>query len=286
MRTYLLPIIFVLSVFLVTAQDLSLTSTVTHVIVISIDGARPDAILQANTPVIQELARTGAVDWQAQTVSPPVTVPAHTSMLTGLDTLEHRVLHNNYSTARLSNPTFISLAQSDGYRTAIVAGKEKFLQFHQDYNTYYEFVRTGDFGVTDNAIELLYDGYEVLLVHLPNTDFFGHLTGWMSGTYIYELSNTDANVGRIIDTLDDLNIRDTTLIIITADHGGHNTYHGLNIPEDLTVPLILNGAGIEPNTVLEDTNITQIASTVLLALGIDPATLMHESLWGRMPSSR
>jgi len=207
-----------------------------------------------------------------------VTVPAHTSLLTGLDPIEHEILHNDYSTERILDPTFISIAQEAGYRTAIIAGKEKFIQFHQDDDTYYEFVRTGDPGVADKTIELLEEGYEVLFVHMPNTDFFGHLIGWMSDAYIYELRNTDANIGRIVDALDNLNIHETTLIIITADHGGHDQEHGLTIPEDMTIPLILHGAGIEPNMILEDATITQVASTVLLALHLEPTEAMHEPL--------
>jgi len=273
------------------AQENNATNTphqadITHVIVISIDGARPDAILQAQTPILQSLAVNGAVDWQAQTVDPPVTIPAHTSLLTGLPPDKHEVQHNNYSEARIANPTFISMAQTAGFQTAIIAGKEKFIQFHQDDNTFYEFVRTGDPGVADKTIELLNDGYEVLLVHLSNTDFFGHLTGWMSDIYIYELRNTDKNIGRIVDTLDALGIRDTTLLIITADHGGQGFTHGQNIPVNMTIPMILNGAGIPPNTLLKNTSITQVAATVLQALGLEPTTMMNESLWEELSEIR
>lgn len=252
---------------------------ITHVIVISIDGGRPDAILQAETPVLQELAETGAVDWEAQTIYPSVTIPAHTSLLTGLDVTEHRIMHNSFTTIRIPYPTFITLAQDAGYRTAIVAGKEKMLTFYQDKDTFYEFVLTGDPGVADKTIELLNDGYEVLFVHLPNTDFFGHSTGWMSDTYIYELRNTDANIGRIVEALEELDIRETTLLIITADHGGHHTVHGQNIPEDMTIPMIVNGAGIEAGTLLKDASITEVARTILVALGIEPAHDMHPSLF-------
>lgn len=286
MRHILRILVFVCLMPITQAQDFATNTPqptpnppdITHVIVISIDGARPDAILQADTPVMQELAETGLVDWEAQTVYQPVTIPAHTSLLTGLDTTEHRIVHNNFTTIRIDYPTFISIAQAEGYRTAIVAGKEKFLTFHQDEETFYEFVTTGDPGVTDKTIELLEEGYEVLFVHLPNTDFFGHSVGWMSDTYIYELSNTDANIGRIVEALGDLDIRDTTLLIITADHGGHDTVHGLDIPEDMTIPMILNGAGIPEDATLENATITNVARTVLLALGLEPATAMHDPL--------
>ena len=104
---------------------------VQRVIVISLDGARPDAILQANTPNLQRLANEGAVDWQAQTIYPPATIPAHASLLTGLTPEEHRVDWNSYSTEVLAIPTFLTLTYDAGYATAMVVGKEKFDQFHQ-----------------------------------------------------------------------------------------------------------------------------------------------------------
>lgn len=276
--------LLLVSISVVHAQDFATNTPepapdITHVIVISIDGGRPDAILDAETPVLQTLAETGAVDWEAQTIIPPVTIPAHTSLLTGLDPTEHRVTHNNFTTERVIQPTFISLAQSEGYRTAIVAGKEKFLTFYQDKDTFYEFVTNGDPGVADKTIELLDAGYEVLFVHLPNTDYFGHLLGWGSPTYNYELRNTDANIGRIVTKLEELGIRETTLLIITADHGGHDRSHGQNIPEDMTIPMIVNGAGITARMPLDDANITEVARTVLTALDIEPATAMHRDLF-------
>src|SRR5689334_7434800 len=84
---------FSFSVFPVIAQDNA--ERPTHVIVISLDGTRPDAILQAETPNLQALATGGGVDWEATTVLPSATLPAHTSMLTGLSVEQHGVDYNS-----------------------------------------------------------------------------------------------------------------------------------------------------------------------------------------------
>ncbi len=241
----------------------------THVILISLDGARPDALLQVDTPYIDSLVERGAVDWEAQTIFPPSTMPAHTSMLTGLNVEKHGIDWNEYRSTPIAVPTILLLAEEAGFPTAMVVGKEKLQQFHQSEAIDFTFARIGDRSVVDRALELLDEGYEVLFVHFPNPDFFGHSTGWMSGIYLYELGNTDRQIGRILDKLDELGITDETLLIITADHGGSGISHGLNIPENRTIPWIMAGPGVEPGTVLtEAVYTTDTAATILWALGL------------------
>jgi predicted AlkP superfamily pyrophosphatase or phosphodiesterase len=255
--------------------------TPSHVIVISMDGARPDAILQVDAPVLHRLAATGAASWQAQTILPSVTVPAHASMLTGLDVAEHGINTNTYNTEKLGLPTFLSIAAENGYATAMIVGKNKLEQLHYPDTVAYTFATSGDRSVIDAAIVALDNGAQVLFIHMPNPDYFGHLSGWMSPQYLAELPNTDAQIGRLLAALDERQIRASTLLIITADHGGHDRIHGADIPEDRLIPLIINGFGVQAGVELENASITQVAATVLYALnlpiGEDMATPLIEA---------
>src|SRR5437016_517332 len=56
-----------------------------RVIIVSIDGLRPDAIEAAGADTLKKLIRSGAFCATARTIRPSVTLPSHTSMLTGLD---------------------------------------------------------------------------------------------------------------------------------------------------------------------------------------------------------
>src|SRR6267378_3240742 len=53
-----------------------------HVIVISVDGLRADAIHKFHAPTIERLMREGRYSLTAQTINTSLTLPAHTSMLT------------------------------------------------------------------------------------------------------------------------------------------------------------------------------------------------------------
>jgi arylsulfatase A-like enzyme len=242
--------------------------SLTHVVVISLDGARPDAILQMDTPYLQGLAARGAAAWDAQTIFPPATIPAHASLLTGLEVSEHQVDWNAFSFETMPTPTFLLLAHEAGYKTAMVVGKEKFSQFRQADGIDYTFALLGDRSVVDRVLELLDEGYEVIFAHFPNPDYFGHSAGWMSEVYLREIMNTDFQVGRILTALDDLDLTDETLVIVTADHGGHEFAHGQDIPEDMTIPFVIAGVGVESGVILEHISIADVAPTVLWALGL------------------
>ena len=251
------------------------------ILVISIDGARPDAILQADTPHIQALAYQGAYDWTAQTVFPPATLPAHASLLSGLEPAIHGYADNVIrACADFEFPTWLSLAQENGYRTAMVVGKQGLCQFRTDDAIDFTLGAQGDRSVVDRVLELLDEGYHVLFVHFPNPDYFGHLNGWMSHSYLYEFRNTDLQIGRLLQVVDTSGLTDTSLIILTADHGGHEQVHGANVPEDMTIPLLLSGVGIPPNTDLSEHHLQliDIAPTILSALNIP----IPESMTGRV----
>jgi predicted AlkP superfamily pyrophosphatase or phosphodiesterase len=284
MRRLILFLMLSLSFLQISAQDSTETPIApispppTHVLVISMDGARPDAIQVIDAPVLQGLAASGAVDWEAQTVLPSATVPAHASLFTGLSVEEHGVDENNYNTETLDLPGFLSIASEAGIPSAMIVGKNKLDQFHYPDSVYYEFATSGDSSVVDAAIQRLILGDRLLFIHLPNPDYFGHSTGWMSDSYLYELGNTDRQIGRLLTSLDELGVRETSLIIITADHGGHEQEHGY-LPEDQTIPLILAGYGVQAGTILEDSDISQLAATVLWALDLPIPAGMDEALF-------
>ena len=212
------------------------------VAIISIDGLRPDAIQIAGAANILGLAARGAYSWNAQTILPSTTLPAHVSMLSGFTPEEHGVTWDDYTPTRgqILVPTVFHAARARGLHTGMVAGKEKFQTF-RDTGACDTWVLAApdDDDVAGRVATALSGRPDLLFIHLPDVDLVGHASKWMSDPYLTAVRRADAAVGRILSTLP----ADTT-IILTADHGGHPEGHGSDSPQDTTIPWVMAGPSV------------------------------------------
>ena len=90
---------YVRSAPLLPVRPLPTGSLTRNVVVVSIDGLRPDAIITYSAPTLQRLMREGSYTLSARTIDPSKTLPSHTSMLTGQPPDRHGVLWNNVASA-------------------------------------------------------------------------------------------------------------------------------------------------------------------------------------------
>lgn len=235
-------------------------------VVISIDGLRPDALTQTNTPHILALAGRGAYTWAAQTVFPSTTLPSHASMLTGVDPSAHGITFDEYRESfTLQAPTMLLLARAAGKRTVMVVGKDKLRQLAVAGSTD-SFVQAtrGDVDAVNETIVLLPTGFDLLFVHLPQVDQTGHASGWLSAEYFAQLQQTDAAVGRLLSLLPA-----EANVILTADHGGQLKTHGTRDSCDMTIPWIIAGPRVRHRGALtRPVHTVDTAITALSLLGV------------------
>ncbi len=99
-----------------------------HVFIISFDQGNPDLIEKSQMPLFHQMVAEGAHTWEAYTIVPSLTLPSHTSMLTGVGVQKHQVLWNDYEPDKgfVKTPTIFSIAKEHGLVTAMFVGKEKF----------------------------------------------------------------------------------------------------------------------------------------------------------------
>jgi arylsulfatase A-like enzyme len=265
------------------APEVSLTK---NVVLVSIDGLRPDAIATFKAPTLSKLVNEGSYTFSATTILPSKTLPSHTSMLTGEPPDRHGILWNTaFSDApgTIEIPTVFSAARQRGYRTAAFFSKAKFSHLQVPGTLDYSQSPGGWFGrwssehtLDDVEKHLTTNKPNLLFVHLTDPDAAGHSYGWMSPQYGQGVLRADRALARLIKAADAAYGAGAYTLIVTADHGGNGRDHGSDNPLDVTIPWIAWGRGVRPGEIKASAVRTMdTASTVLFVLGVDtPRTWM------------
>ncbi len=249
---------------------------INRVLIVSFDGLRPDAIAEANMVNVLALMQSGAHTLTARTIDPSITLPSHSSMLVGVCPAKHIVRWNQYvpQNGFAIGTDIFDLAHMAGLRTVMVVGKEKLRQVTEPTSTdFFEFVDDTDkiddpYRIEQLATQQISQGFSLMFVHFPNGDIVGHDEGWMSREQLKTYAKDDASLGLILDALKSKDMYNSTLIIITSDHGGHDTTHGEDIPDDMTIPWIVSGPGILPIPLTTQVHTMDTAATAAFALGL------------------
>jgi predicted AlkP superfamily pyrophosphatase or phosphodiesterase len=247
------------------------TALASRVVILSIDGLRPDAISLAPMPNLMALMQSGAYSLTAQTVYPSVTLIAHSSMLSGLCPAKHGVYWNDYlpNLGYAQGTDLFDIAHAAGLRTDMVVSKKKLIQVTEPSSLdNFLFVNDRDTVVMERLLADFPEDFRVLFIHFGIADGMGHSYGWLSPQQLSVLFRADEALGQFLEELDARNLRNETLLIVTADHGGHDSTHGSNSPEDMTIPWIASGPGIQPKALTSFIQTTDTAATAAFALGL------------------
>ncbi len=250
---------------------------------ITFDGLRANVISENHLMEnLEALAMNGAYDWNAQTIEPSATLPGHASLLSGLGVNTHGINIDVY--ADLPTNTFEStsifqlLKKFDEESINImVVGKKKMRFFRQPgaINQFRE-LKNSDQVINTSVNIVRNNEFDLMFVHFPDIDQVGHdaeQTGFFnSPEYLGAADQADQLIRRLFDAMKQAEIFDSTLIIVTADHGGEGGGHSDATPLDKTIPWIIHGPCVKPGFDISTTgrvvDIFDTAPTILWALGI------------------
>jgi predicted AlkP superfamily pyrophosphatase or phosphodiesterase len=250
------------------------------VLLVSIDGMRPDGLQQAHTPTIDALIARGSHTLVAQTVMPSVTLPAHTSMFRSVLPERHGITDNIWIPMARPVPSIVDLIAHADRAAAAFHCWEQLRDLAApgslDHSFYLNYSSNPDVHI-DRAVAVAAAEYlrrkrpAFVFLYLGVTDEIGHKHGWMSPEYLAAIADADSALNIVVDTLNSCGYLDTTTIIVQSDHGGHDQTHGTNRPEDMTIPWIIAGPDTRVgHTIQTPVHITDTAATIAHLLGLRP----------------
>ena len=322
-RTYIIVATFcltgVLAYFIVAGNR---PPEIRNIILISIDTCRADYLScygypQETTPHIDAFARN-ATRFE-NVVSPiPITLPAHSSMLTGMIPPFHGV-HNNigYKLAP-SIQTFPEILKQNGFNTSAILSAfvlDKKFGMAQGFDTYHDTFKDvhhnifGDERKGDETTQVALDWLEknkdnksFLFLHYydPHMDYAPpepFASKFSDNLYAGEIAFTDHCIGQVIQKLKELQMYDSALVIITGDHGEMLGEHGEKehtyfiYEAAIKVPLIVKLPGQKKaETVTHPVGLVDIVPTLCSILDIDiPSRIQGQDitslLQGKVPDS-
>ncbi|HME55196.1 MAG TPA: alkaline phosphatase family protein [Candidatus Lokiarchaeia archaeon] len=240
------------------------------VLIIGLDGARPDAMLAGKTPNLMKLAQNGCYSWKAQTENHTTSGPAWTSLLTGVHENKHGVDGNDDMATKRRVPTIFKLVKDWNPDMKTIA------------YSHWEPIITDI--IEDDTIDVKATGHDLEMAKLmaadirkgrgdfhfiqfDDIDAAGHHHGFSPASpgYVKKIEETDAMIGTILKEIDKRDINEHWLVIVISDHGGESMSHGLPNLGSLTIIFIIAGDAITSQgeiTCDDEENAPQIVDVV------------------------
>ena len=278
-----------------------------HVVLISIDTCRADHLscygyARPTTPHIDALAEQSFLF--SNTMTPiPLTLPAHASMLTGTIPPQHGKRDNMDVYFGPSHVTLAALLKAKGYRTGAFVGSQilnRRFGLDRGFDTYddrfaqqdeserrAEEVNRAAFAwlkkQKDNPVFLFLHYYDPHDAYDPPEPF---ATKFKESPYAGEIAYADHCIGQVVAKLKRLGMYESSLIIVTGDHGemlgehGELTHMFFIYQSALKVPLVVKLPGSNAAHQIEDlASIIDIFPTVCDLVDIvPPAGIQGENL--------
>jgi arylsulfatase A-like enzyme/tetratricopeptide (TPR) repeat protein len=270
-----------------------------RILLVTIDTLRWDRVgymgHDVETPNLDRLARAGAIFTEAITAA-PITLPAHSSILTGLYPTSHGTRFNGIFRLPEDVETVAETLKAEGFATGAFIGAfvlERRFGLEQGFDTYddelpgtdgetpIDFAERRAEDVVSRARAFI-DGHQddrffvwvhVYDPHLPHDAPKPYADRYPGRPYDAEVAYTDAALGPLFDRMND----DRSAIIVIGDHGeglgdhGESSHTLFVYDSTMKVPLVVKSPGVAPGTRFErQVRSVDVAPTILELAGVSP----------------
>lgn len=200
-----------------------------RVLLLGIDGLRPDCLLFANTPILDNLIQKSSFTFDAITNSETISGPSWSAIFTGKKNTFTGIYNNekveNKNFKWVSSNIFTELKKINVHTESIVSTWSGIPNIVQNSSNLTfidnENVIENDKEIVDLSLKYIKQNKlqsELLFTYLNSIDFYGHKYGFtlQSKEYIRMIEQVDTMLSELIENA----IQQRWSIIVTTDHGG------------------------------------------------------------------
>ena len=255
-----------------------------HLIIIGVDALSPNGVINADTPVMDELMNNGSYTLNARGVLPTSSSTNWASMVSGAGPEQHGITSNGWERDEHTLPAVVQGEEGIFPTIFNVARKQRpelemgaiytwsgFGRLIERSLLDYDSNEKSDELTVEKAINYIKKKTpNFLFIHLDEVDHVGHSLGHKTSHFYDAVAQIDQQIGKIIQSTKEAGIYDKTTFIISADHGGIGYGHGGETLDEIEIPFIIFGKGIKKNYLIRNqVYIYDNAATAALLLGLN-----------------
>ena len=228
-----------------------------HIVLIGIDGFGANYYTNGQMPTLAGLMAHGSYSLHARCVLPSSSADNWASMFMGASPELHGYTVWNSRTPEIPSRV---LDQYGFFPTIFALLREQRQQ--ADIGVFYDWQGIG-YLFPKQAVTTSYAGNDdndtieraaqyiksnkptLMLAYMLDPDAAGHTVGWGTQAYSDALKRVDSHIAQIMAAIHAAGIADSTVVIISADHGGINKGHGGTTLKEMEIPWVIVGPGVK-----------------------------------------
>lgn len=273
-------VLFLLLISLACGADAQMKNA-KHVVLIGVDGLGAYAFEKAKIPNIRSLMKQGAWSLEARSVLPSSSAVNWASMLMGAGPELH-----GFTTWGSKKPDMPSRVLDKYGMFPSVYGLLREKMPEAEIGVIYEWEGIGylfpkkavsfdrhcasDSISAETAIGYIREKKpDFLFLYFHKVDVTGHQDGHDTPAYYQAVEEMDAHVGRVLQAIEEAGMKDSTIVMFSADHGGVEKGHGGTSMVEMQIPWIIAGPGIRRDHQIQNSIMTfDTAATLARIFGL------------------
>jgi arylsulfatase A-like enzyme len=224
-----------------------------HLVFIGLDGWGGAFVSKANMPTVKRMMAQGAWSLDARNVMPAVSWPNWASLFCGAAPEQRASFAKQEASKNRAVkiidyfPTIFTVVKNSGQEKKAVFFYEwdELQKICPDPATEKQQILSDIESAGKIAAYIIEQKPFFTAVSFTEPDDTGHAKKWGSAAYYAKLAEMDNLIAVIEQAVKDAGIYDSTVFVLSADHGGIGRGHGANFPVNRKIPMVFYGSGIK-----------------------------------------